>query len=76
MTDVVVHGMRRATDRVHLLARGQQGTGPSTSLIPAQFDGRRASEERRHATISCIIPAYNEEDTIADVLSRKFITPT
>lgn len=68
MTDVVVHGGRRATDRVQLLARGQQDARGIGSLVPAQFDGRRSSEERRHATISCIIPAYNEEDTIADVL--------
>lgn len=69
MTEVVAHGMRRATDRVHLLARGQQEGNPGSSLVPAQFDGQRASEGRRHATISCIIPAYNEEDTIADVLT-------
>lgn len=69
MTEVVVHGMRRATDRVQLLARGQQAAQGISSLVPAQFDGRQSSEERRHATISCIIPAYNEEDTIADVLT-------
>ena len=27
------------------------------------------SETVRHATIACVIPAYNEQDTIADVLS-------
>jgi biofilm PGA synthesis N-glycosyltransferase PgaC len=69
VTEVVVHGMRRATDRVHLLARGQQEGRDVTALVPAQFAGRQSSEERRHATISCIIPAYNEEDTIADVLT-------
>jgi poly-beta-1,6-N-acetyl-D-glucosamine synthase len=69
VTDVVVHGMRRATDRVQLLARGTDEVRDITSLVPAEFAGRHSSEERRHATISCIIPAYNEEDTIGDVLT-------
>jgi biofilm PGA synthesis N-glycosyltransferase PgaC len=69
VTQVVVHGMRRATDRVQLLARGADEVRDISSLVPADFAGRHADEERRHATISCIIPAYNEEDTIADVLT-------
>ena len=69
MTQVVLHGMRRATDRVQLLARGAQEVPDVSSLVPAEFGGRSASDERRHATISCIIPAYNEEGTIADVLT-------
>ena len=69
MTELVVHGMRRSTDRVTLLARGEQGIPDITSLVPAEFGGPTAEEQRRTATISCIIPAYNEESTIADVLT-------
>ena len=69
MTELVVHGMRRSTDRVHLLARGEQNIPDITSLVPAEFGGPAAEEQRRTATISCIIPAYNEESTIADVLT-------
>ncbi|MGR6964898.1 glycosyltransferase family 2 protein [Geodermatophilus sp. URMC 61] len=69
MTQVVLHGMRRATDRVQLLARGAQEVPDVSSLVPAEFGGRSTGDERRHATISCIIPAYNEEGTIADVLT-------
>lgn len=69
MTEVVVHGMRRATDRVQLLARGSEQVRDISSLVPAQFSGHRSAEEPRHATISCVIPAYNEEETIADVLT-------
>jgi cellulose synthase/poly-beta-1,6-N-acetylglucosamine synthase-like glycosyltransferase len=69
VTQVVVHGMRRATDRVQLLARGTEQIRDITSLVPAEFNGRHSSEEPRHATISCIIPAYNEEATIGDVLT-------
>ncbi|SFL06576.1 glycosyltransferase family 2 protein [Geodermatophilus ruber] len=69
MTQVVLHGMRRATDRVHLLPRGVQDVPDISSLVPAEFGGGQATDERRHATISCIIPAYNEESTIADVLT-------
>jgi poly-beta-1,6-N-acetyl-D-glucosamine synthase len=69
VTQVVLHGMRRATDRVQLLARGAQEVPDVSSLVPAEFGGSSASDERRHATISCIIPAYNEEGTIADVLT-------
>ena len=69
MSQVVLHGMRRATDRVQLLARGTAQAPDISSLVPAEFGGPQAAEERRHATISCVIPAYNEESTIADVLS-------
>jgi cellulose synthase/poly-beta-1,6-N-acetylglucosamine synthase-like glycosyltransferase len=69
VTELVVHGMRRSTDRVTLLARGEQGIPDITSLVPAEFGGPTAEEQRRTATISCIIPAYNEESTIADVLT-------
>jgi poly-beta-1,6-N-acetyl-D-glucosamine synthase len=69
VTQVVLHGMRRATDRVQLLARGTGQVPDISSLVPAEFGGPAAAEERRHATISCIIPAYNEQSTIADVLT-------
>ncbi|SEO43149.1 glycosyltransferase [Trujillonella endophytica] len=69
MTELVVHGMRRATDRVTLLARGDSNVPDISSLVPAEFGGSAADEQRRTATISCIIPAYNEESTIADVLT-------
>ena len=69
MSQVVLHGMRRATDRVQLLAKGTAQVPDISSLVPAEFGGPQAAEERRHATISCVIPAYNEESTIADVLS-------
>ncbi|WP_448618645.1 glycosyltransferase family 2 protein [Geodermatophilus sp. URMC 65] len=69
MSQVVLHGMRRATDRVQLLAKGTAQVPDISSLVPAEFGGPQAAEERRHATISCIIPAYNEESSIADVLS-------
>jgi len=69
VTQVVLHGMRRATDRVHLLPRGGDDVPDITSLVPAQLLGEQRGEERRTATISCIIPAYNEESTIADVLT-------
>ncbi len=69
MTQLVLHGMRRATDRVQLLARGTGQVPDISSLVPAEFGGPTTSEEQRHATISCIIPAYNEQSTIGDVLS-------
>jgi cellulose synthase/poly-beta-1,6-N-acetylglucosamine synthase-like glycosyltransferase len=37
--------------------------------VPVPRDGRHSTDERRPATISCIIPAYNEEATIAEVLT-------
>jgi biofilm PGA synthesis N-glycosyltransferase PgaC len=69
VSQLVVQGQRRATDRVHLLARGGQQVPDISSLVPAEFGGAQARDEQRHATISCIIPAYNEESTIADVLT-------
>ena len=70
MTQLVVHGMRRSTDRVHLLARGGQQVPDISSLVPVEFGGsEEQQEQQRHATISCVIPAYNEESTIADVLT-------
>jgi poly-beta-1,6-N-acetyl-D-glucosamine synthase len=68
VTQVMTHGMRRATDRIQLLARSGP-TGSTRLLIPSQRAGEETTDERRHATISCIIPAYNEEDTIAAVLT-------
>lgn len=68
MTQLVLHGMRRATDRVQLLARGTGQVPDISSLVPAEFGGPATPEEQRHATISCIIPAYNEQSTIGDVL--------
>jgi biofilm PGA synthesis N-glycosyltransferase PgaC len=69
VTQVVLHGMRRATDRVTLLARGTQEVPDASPMVPDEFGGGQRTDERRHATISCIIPAYNEESTIADVLT-------
>ena len=69
MTQLVLHGMRRATDRVQLLARGTGQVPDISSLVPAEFGGPATPEEQRHATISCIIPAYNEQSTIGDVVS-------
>jgi cellulose synthase/poly-beta-1,6-N-acetylglucosamine synthase-like glycosyltransferase len=70
VTQLVVNSMRRSTDRVHLLARGEQGVPDISSLVPAQFGGPEVRDQApRHATISCVIPAYNEESTIADVLT-------
>lgn len=73
MTDIevrpVIPHMRRATDRVQLLARGSGSGGNFAALVPAQFVQQDSGDSRRHATISCIIPAYNEQDTIADVLT-------
>jgi cellulose synthase/poly-beta-1,6-N-acetylglucosamine synthase-like glycosyltransferase len=65
---MLVHGLRRATDRVHLVARGTAAVPDISSLIPLQEGFEQHHDERRQATIACIIPAYNEEDSIADVL--------
>jgi biofilm PGA synthesis N-glycosyltransferase PgaC len=72
-------GLRRATDRQILLPRSAKA-GP-LALPPAvpQLAELEAAEAvsgeiaaviggPRHATISCIIPCYNEQDTIGDVL--------
>jgi poly-beta-1,6-N-acetyl-D-glucosamine synthase len=40
-----------------------------SSAIPQQTTRVEHGDTIRHATIACIIPAYNEQDTIADVLS-------
>jgi poly-beta-1,6-N-acetyl-D-glucosamine synthase len=62
------HHLRRATDRAQLVARGGASVPDITSLLPEDFaDPTR--DAPRTATISCIIPAYNEEGTIADVLT-------
>jgi cellulose synthase/poly-beta-1,6-N-acetylglucosamine synthase-like glycosyltransferase len=37
--------------------------------VPAAVPEDSATETTRHATIACIIPAYNEQDTIAEVLT-------
>lgn len=68
MTELVIPGMRRSTDRVQLLARGADVPPDISTLLPDTLPARPA-EERRTATISCVIPAYNEEGTIGDVLS-------
>ncbi|MGY1605384.1 glycosyltransferase family 2 protein [Geodermatophilus sp. SYSU D00815] len=60
--------LRRATDRVQLMARGDGGVPDITSLLPEDF-ADPARDAPRTATISCIVPAYNEEETIADVLT-------
>ncbi|MBL7259559.1 glycosyltransferase family 2 protein [Paractinoplanes lichenicola] len=79
MTDTVP-GFRRASDRQKLLPRsaraGQLALPPATPQLTdletvETVSGElaaRAANAPRHATISCIIPCYNEQDTIADVL--------
>ncbi|QXG76443.1 glycosyltransferase family 2 protein [Modestobacter sp. L9-4] len=69
MTELVVPGMRRATDRIQLLARGTVVPPDVSSLVPDEWADLRGGNERRTATISCIVPAYNEEGTIAAVLT-------
>ena len=71
-------GLRRATDRQILLPRSTKA-GPLALPQFAELDAvetisgeiaaaASAAASPRHATISCIIPCYNEQDTIADVL--------
>jgi biofilm PGA synthesis N-glycosyltransferase PgaC len=74
-------GLRRATDRQILLPRSAKA-GPlalppappqlseleSVEAISGEIATITAAGGPRHATISCIIPCYNEQDTIADVL--------
>jgi cellulose synthase/poly-beta-1,6-N-acetylglucosamine synthase-like glycosyltransferase len=70
-------GLRRSTDRPKLIARSTTGLsaratshagvsrstdGEGTALSPVDAGARLA-------TISCIIPCYNEQDSIADVLT-------
>lgn len=69
MTELVVNHMRRSTDRVNLLARSGDAVPDISLLVPAEFGGRHSDDQRRHATISCVIPAYNEESTIGAVLT-------
>jgi cellulose synthase/poly-beta-1,6-N-acetylglucosamine synthase-like glycosyltransferase len=50
-----------------LMARVLDASRKLSASVPAM---REAEEDTpRHATIACIIPAYNEQDTIADVLT-------
>ncbi|WP_433367464.1 glycosyltransferase family 2 protein [Actinoplanes sp. CA-142083] len=74
-------GLRRATDRQILLPRSAKA-GPlalppapprlsaleSVEAVSGEIATAVAAGGPRHATISCIIPCYNEQDTIADVL--------
>ena len=70
-------GLRRATDRRILLARSTKAgplalpaAVPQLALLEAAeaVAEEIAAAKPRHATISCIIPCYNEQDTIGDVL--------
>jgi cellulose synthase/poly-beta-1,6-N-acetylglucosamine synthase-like glycosyltransferase len=75
MTEIAVpgttttRGMRRSTDRVTLLARSGDDIPDVSTLVPEAFADWNPTSKRRHATIACVIPAYNEEGTIADVLT-------
>ena len=71
-------GLRRATDRQILLPRSSKA-GPLALPQFAELDmvetisgeiavAASANATPRHATISCIIPCYNEQDTIAEVI--------
>jgi cellulose synthase/poly-beta-1,6-N-acetylglucosamine synthase-like glycosyltransferase len=73
-------GLRRATDRQILLPRsakaGPLALPPAVPVL-AELEAvetiageiaASAAAMPRHATISCIIPCYNEQDTIGDVL--------
>jgi len=78
MTEPV--GLRRATDRQILLPRSAKAGPLALPPAPTQLAELESVEavsgeiaaagntKPRHATISCIIPCYNEQDTIADVL--------
>ncbi|MCY1139754.1 glycosyltransferase family 2 protein [Actinoplanes sp. Pm04-4] len=75
-------GLRRATDRQILLPRSAKA-GPlalppavpqlheleAVETIAGEIAAAATSATPRNATISCIIPCYNEQDTIADVLT-------
>ncbi|GAA0559049.1 hypothetical protein GCM10010172_47660 [Paractinoplanes ferrugineus] len=78
MTDLSP-GLRRATDRQILLPRSSKAgplalppatpqLAPLESIEAVAGELAIASHTPRHATISCIIPCYNEQDTIADVI--------
>nr|WP_221377709.1 glycosyltransferase family 2 protein [Actinoplanes polyasparticus] len=74
-------GLRRATDRQILLPRSAKA-GPlalppavpqlheleAVETISGEIAAASTTATPRNATISCIIPCYNEQDTIADVL--------
>ncbi|GIM88345.1 glycosyltransferase family 2 protein [Paractinoplanes toevensis] len=74
-------GLRRATDRQILLPRSDKA-GPlalppavpqlheleAVEAVSGEIASSASSNTPRHATISCIIPCYNEQDTIAEVL--------
>src|SRR5262245_37356083 len=74
-------GLRRATDRQILLPRSAKA-GPlalppavpqlaeleAVEVISGEIAVSSGNATPRHATISCIIPCYNEQDTIAEVL--------
>ncbi|WP_250007210.1 glycosyltransferase [Actinoplanes sp. M2I2] len=74
-------GLRRATDRQILLPRSSKA-GPlalppavpqlheleAVETIAGEIAASATNATPRNATISCIIPCYNEQDTIADVL--------
>jgi cellulose synthase/poly-beta-1,6-N-acetylglucosamine synthase-like glycosyltransferase len=68
LSPAVIPGLRRATDRVQLMPRSP-GVPDISSLVPDAAANAYQKDERRHATISCVIPAYNEEATIGDVLT-------
>ena len=70
VTPELTPGMRRATDLVRLIPRARSGEGVPdiSSLVPAAEALGGPSHQARHATISCVIPCYNEQDTIAAVL--------
>lgn len=71
-------GLRRATDRQILMPRSAKAGPLALPPVPqlAELEAvetvagelATTSATPRHATISCIIPCYNEQDTIADVL--------
>ncbi|WP_250033305.1 glycosyltransferase family 2 protein [Paractinoplanes maris] len=74
-------GLRRATDRQILLPRsskaGPLALPPATpqlheleavETVAGEIAAAATSATPRNATISCIIPCYNEQDTIAEVL--------
>jgi biofilm PGA synthesis N-glycosyltransferase PgaC len=76
MTETVP-GLRRSSDRQILLPRSAKAGPLALPPVPrlAELEAvEKASGEiaaaggPRHATISCIIPCYNEQETIADVL--------